>query len=415
MINNMNGEKNKLLERFLRYVKIDTQSNESVADKIHPSTEGQMVLLNILKEELLSFGLNYVELDKNGYLLARIPATDSSKTIIGFSAHVDTAEDVKGNGVKPFVINNYDGKDVVLNNGDIVKVSDNPELEKYIGTTLIFSDGTTLLGSDDKAGVSIIMSFVEYLVSHQEIKHGEIEILFSPDEETGYGMDFFDIKKLHSKALYTVDGSSIYTIEDECFNAASFTAEFVGVATHLGYARGRMVNALTMCAHFITLLPQAESPEGTDGRYGYYCAHKISGNIAEARLDILIRDFDYDNLMRRINFLISTSETIRNLYGGEIKTDYKISYKNMHMASEKQPLAMLALMEAGKSLGQDLRTEIIRGGTDGARIAEHGIPCPNIYTGGHNLHSCHEWASLDAMFKSYELITELVKKWAELN
>ena len=415
MINNMNGEKNKLLERFLRYVKIDTQSNESVADKIHPSTEGQMVLLNILKEELLSFGLNYVELDKNGYLLARIPATDSSKTTIGFSAHVDTAEDVKGNGVKPFVINNYDGKDVVLNNGDIVKVSDNPELEKYIGTTLIFSDGTTLLGSDDKAGVSIIMSFVEYLVSHQEIKHGEIEILFSPDEETGYGMDFFDIKKLHSKALYTVDGSSIYTIEDECFNAASFTAEFVGVATHLGYARGRMVNALTMCAHFITLLPQAESPEGTDGRYGYYCAHKISGNIAEARLDILIRDFDYDNLMRRINFLISTSETIRNLYGGEIKTDYKISYKNMHMASEKQPLAMLALMEAGKSLGQDLRTEIIRGGTDGARIAEHGISCPNIYTGGHNLHSCHEWASLDAMFKSYELITELVKKWAELN
>ncbi|MCF0261901.1 MAG: peptidase T [Sphaerochaetaceae bacterium] len=406
--------KTEVLERFLRYVVIDTMSDESLAEKIHPSTEGQWDLLRLLEKELKDIGITDIELDEHGYLLARLQATDSSLPTIAFSSHVDTADDVDGNHVKPRVIENYDGKDIVLNSNYTIEASKNPELAKYVGTSIVVSDGNTLLGCDDKGGVAEIMTAVSYLAKHPEIKHGEVEILFSPDEETGFGMHFFDAKKLHSKAFYTVDGGERYYVELECFNAATVKVHFSGVSYHLGAARGRMVNALTMAASFINALPQAESPEATDGRYGYYCAQQANGNATEMDVTVYLRDFDYDNLLRRIEVLKSIAKAIEGIYhGGKVTVDDKISYLNMGEAAKKNPKAVEAIFEAGKVLGQPLKTEIIRGGTDGSRIAEMaGIPCPNLYTGGHNYHSRFEWAAVDAMSDCTALIVEIVKQWA---
>lgn len=405
--------KAEVLERFLRYAVVDTMSIESLADKKHPSFEGEWDLLRLLEGELKGFGLTDVCLDEHGYLLARVPATDAGLPAIAFSSHVDTADDVDGNHVKP-VVNDYKGGDIKLKNGLVIEAATNPELPQYAGSKIITSEGDTLLGCDDKGGIAEIMTAVSYLVRHPEIKHGEIEVLFSPDEETGFGMDFFDAKRLHAKAFYTVDGGERYVIEEECFNAATVKVHFSGVSYHLGAARGRMVNALTMAASFITALPQAESPEATDGRYGYYCAQNASGNATEFDVTLYLRDFDYDNLMRRIEVLKSLGKTIEALYyGGKVTVDAKVSYLNMGEAAKKSPKAIDAIFEAGKVLGQPLRTEIIRGGTDGSRIAEMaGIPCPNLYTGGHNYHSRYEWAALDAMNDSVALIVEIIKQWA---
>ena len=405
--------KAEVLERFLRYAVVDTMSIESLADKKHPSFEGEWDLLRLLEGELKGFGLTDVCLDEHGYLLARVPATDAGLPAIAFSSHVDTADDVDGNHVKP-VVNDYKGGDIKLKNGLVIEAATNPELPQYAGSKIITSEGDTLLGCDDKGGIAEIMTAVSHLVKHPEIKHGEIEVLFSPDEETGFGMDFFDAKRLHAKAFYTVDGGERYVIEEECFNAATVKVHFSGVSYHLGAARGRMVNALTMAASFITALPQAESPEATDGRYGYYCAQNASGNATEFDVTLYLRDFYYDNLMRRIEVLKSLGKTIEALYyGGKVTVDAKVSYLNMGEAAKKNPKAIDAIFEAGKVLGQPLRTEIIRGGTDGSRIAEMaGIPCPNLYTGGHNYHSRYEWAALDAMNDSVALIVEIIKQWA---
>ena len=406
--------KEEVLERFLRYTVIDTMSDESVADKKHPSTEGQWDLLRLLEKELRGMGLTDVELDGHGYLLARVPATDKGLAAIAFSSHVDTADDVEGNHVHP-VVNDYKGGDIVLKNGLVLEVSKNPDLEQYKGSKIITSEGDTLLGCDDKGGISEIMTAVSYLVKHPEIRHGEIEILFSPDEETGFGMDFFDAKRLHSKAFYTVDGGERYSVELECFNAATVKVHFSGVSFHLGAARGRMVNALTMAASFISALPQAESPEATDGRYGYYCAQQASGNATDMDVTLYLRDFDYDNLLRRIEVLKSLGSAIEALYiGGKVTVDAKISYLNMGEEAKKSPKAVDAIFAAGKALGQPLEKQIIRGGTDGSRIAQMAqIPCPNLYTGGYNYHSRYEWAALDAMNDSVALIIGIIRQWAE--
>ena len=407
--------KKEILDRFLRYVQVDTMSEEAIADKKHPSTEGQWDLLRMLEKELKELGIKDVKLDQYGYLLAHIEATEKGLPTIAFCSHVDTADDVEGNHVKPRVIENYDGKDIALNKEYEIKVSDNPELKGYVGTTLITSSGDTLLGCDDKGGVAEIMTAVAYLMKHPEIKHGAVEVLFSPDEETGCGMDFFDAKRLEAQALYTVDGGTRYEIELECFNAATVKIHFSGVSYHLGSARGRMVNALTMAAAFINALPQAESPEATDARYGYYCAQSASGNATDMDITVYLRDFDYDQLLRRIEVLKNLGKTIELLYnGGKVAVDAKISYLNMGEAAKKNPKAVEVIFEAGKVLGQPLHTEIIRGGTDGSRIAEaKGIPCPNLYTGGHNFHSRFEWAALDAMNDSAQLIVEIIKQWAK--
>ena len=405
--------KQEILERFLRYVVVDTQSIEPLAETKHPSFEGEWDLLKLLEKELRELGLSDVSLDGHGYLLARVPATAADLPCIAFSAHVDTADDVAGNGVKP-VVNDYAGGDLVLKNGLVIAADSNPELAKYAGSKIITSEGDTLLGCDDKGGVAEIMTAISYLVSHPEIRHGEIEILFSPDEETGFGMDFFDAKRLHAKAFYTVDGGERYSVELEYFNAATVKVHFTGVAYHLGAARGRMVNALTMAAAFISAVPQAESPEATDGYYGYYCAQTASGNATDFDVTFYLRDFDYDNLLRRIDVLKKLGSAIEALYnGGKVTVQEKISYLNMGEAAKKSPKAVDAIFKAGEVLGQPLVKQIIRGGTDGSRIAEMaGIPCPNLYTGGHNYHSLTEWAALDAMNDACALIVEIIKQWA---
>ena len=406
--------KQEILDRFLRYVQVDTMSDESIADKKHPSTPGQWDLLRMLEGELKGLGLKDVVLDEYGYLLARLDATEQGLPSIAFCSHVDTADDVEGNHVRPRVVENYDGKDIRLNDEYSIVAADNPELARYVGSTIITSSGDTLLGCDDKGGVAEIMTAVSYLVKHPEIKHGEIEILFSPDEETGCGMDFFDASRLNAKALYTVDGGTRYEVELECFNAATVKVHFSGVSYHLGAARGRMVNALTMASAFINAIPQAESPEATDGRYGYYCAQSASGNATDMDVTVYLRDFDYDGLLRRIEVLQSLGKTVELLYaGGKVTVDSKISYLNMGEAAKKDPWAVEAIFKAGKALGQPLHTEIIRGGTDGSRIAQiKGIACPNLYTGGHNYHSRFEWAALDAMNDSVALIIEIARQWA---
>ena len=405
----------EILERFLRYVRTDTMSNPRVARQKHPSTEGQWDLLRMLEKELRAMGLTDVELDSYGYLLARIPANVENVPCIGFSAHVDTASDVAGNGVKPRVIENYDGGDIVLQSGLVIRAAENPELAPYRGTSIVVSDGTTLLGSDDKSGVAEIMTAVHHLVENPQIRHGEIEILLTPDEETGFGMDFFDASRLHSAALYTMDGGTRYEISTECFNAASVEVVFKGVPYHLGDARGRMVNALTMLCHFVSGMPQAESPEATDGRFGYYCAHEAQGNVESATLNILLRDFDYDALLERIRVLEKLAESTQALFrGGKVELKSEISYLNMGESARRNPKALQAVWDAGKALGQPLEDRIIRGGTDGARIAaDRGIPCPNIYAGGHNMHSCYEWAALEAMNDAALLLLEIVNQWTK--
>ena len=405
--------KEEILERFLRYAVVDTQSIEAVADKKHPSFEGEWDLLRLLEKELRELGLEDIDLDGHGYLLARLPANAEGLPAIAFSSHVDTADDVEGNHVRP-VVNDYKGGDIVLKNGMVIEAATNPELPQYAGSKVITSEGDTLLGCDDKGGIAEIMTAIAYLVKHPEIRHGEIEVLFSPDEETGYGMDFFDATRLHSKAFYTVDGGERYVVELECFNAATVKVHFSGVSYHLGAARGRMVNALTMAAAYITALPQAESPEATDGRYGYYCGQQASGTATDMDVTFYLRDFDYENLLRRIDVMKKLGTAIEAIYnGGKVTVEDKISYLNMGEASKKDPKAVDAIFQAGQELGQPLRTEIIRGGTDGSRIAQIlGIPCPNLYTGGHNYHSRFEWAALDAMNESTELILGIIRQWA---
>ena len=405
--------KKRLLERFLDYAGTDTMSNQQVAAQKHPSTEGQWVLLRKLERELREMGVEDVSLDNYGYLLARIPANTEKGGTVAFSAHVDTSSDVEGNGVRPQVIPSYDGKDIELKNNTVIRVAENPDLEKCKGQTLVTSDGTTLLGADDKSGLAEIMTAVQFLLENPQVKHPEIELLFSPDEETGFGMDFFDVSRLGCKALYTVDGGRKGEIEAECFNAGSVRVRVTGVPRHLGEARGKFVNAITVLSSLINALPQSESPEATDGYYGYYCVHVISGNTAKAEAEILVRDFDYDCLKRRIAVIENLARVQEQVYeGAEIEVEPVISYLNMKKYSEEQPKALEAVFRAGEALGQPLELKAIRGGTDGARIADMmHIPCPNIYSGAHNMHSYTEWVSLDTMYDAFNLILGIAEQW----
>ena len=405
-----------ILQRFLRYAAVDTMSDDTLVATKSPSTDGQWDLLNLLVAELKEMGISDILIDTHGVVIARIPSNlDYEVPTIGFMAHVDTADDVPGNGVKPRVIESYDGLDIPLNTEYTIAVCDNEELAQYKGETLIVTDGTTLLGSDDKAGVAAIMAVAKDLSSDPSIKHGPLELIFTSVEETGSGMDTFPYDKIECAYCYTIDGGKRFEIESECFNAATVNVHFSGVSYHLGAARGRLVNALTMAAFFINALPQAESPEATDGRYGYYCAHTINGTATEVDLTIYLRDFDIDILNHRIEALRLLAQSAEALYPqGKVRVDAKYSYYNMAMVAKEKPIAMDNLRSAGKRLGMDLQEALIRGGTDGARMAnEHNIPCPNIFTGGHNLHSRFEWAALSAMEDSARLVKEIIKVGSE--
>lgn len=408
---------NDILDRFIRYAVIDTMSDPHIQDH-RPTTAGQMELLALLNKELQEIGLTDLQLDENGYLIARIPSNlpeGKHCPTIGFMAHVDTADDVMGNGVKPRVINEYPGGDVQLNSEYILEAEKNPELQKYIGQTIVVTDGTTLLGSDDKAGVAILMALAGRLMNEESLAHGEVELIFTSDEETGAGMDYVPVKKLRSRCCYTIDGGTRGEIEAECFNAATVEVDFYGVPFHLGAARGKMVNSVSMAVSFIAAIPRNESPEATDGRYGYYCAEEISGTSAHSHVVFYLRDFDLEALKRRIAVLKSLAATTEMLFpGGKVELTEKIVYYNMYEAIKKDPDVMKAITEAGVRLGITLKERIIRGGTDGARLAEMGIPAPNIFTGGHNLHSRFEWAALPAMEESALLVEQIITYWGEV-
>jgi tripeptide aminopeptidase len=411
-----NDLKNDLISSLLKYTVVDTMSDEKLAETKHPSTLNQLDLINLLKKDLEKLNIEDVTVGPEGVLVAHIPATVENAPCIGLMAHVDTADDVEGNGVKPQVVENYDGKDIVLKGSSrIIKREENPELANYVGSTIITSDGTTLLGADDKAGVSEIMAIAKILVNHPEIEHGEVEIIFTCDEETGCGMDAFPYDRIHCDYCYTIDGGTRYEIESECFNASKVTVDFKGVSYHLGAARGKMVNALTLATSFVNNLPQAESPEATDQRFGYYCPLELNATNDEAHLMIYLRDFEISEIERRENVLKSLSQMIEQINpGSKVSINFKRQYYNMKDISLKNPKVLESIYEAGRRLEQPLFESPIRGGTDGARMAnEKGIPCPNIYTGGHNYHSYYEWCAVDAMEDAVKLILEIIKIGAE--
>ena len=398
-------------DRFIRYTTYDTMSDGELCGKKRPTTPGQEELLLQLKKELEELGLEtYYGEEKvvQGKLKG-----NTKGTTIGFMAHVDTADDCNGNGVKAQVWKNYDGGRITLKDGVTIDPETDRDLALYRGGEVITSDGTSLLGSDDKAGVAIIMETIKYLVEHPEVKRPDLEVYFTPDEETGSGMDSFPYSRLESAVCYTVDGEREGEVEIECFNAATVEVNVKGVSIHLGSARGIMVNAVTVASHIVTALPQAESPEATDGRYGYYCPLMLQGAGTEARLQIFIRDFDLDRFERRIEAVKKIVGAVEALYGGEAKAEVSVSYHNMAEANKKNPGATEAVYVASRKLGLSISEAIIRGGTDGARLAETGVACPNLYTGGHNLHSLKEWIGVDAMNHSINLCLGIVDYWSE--
>ena len=398
-------------DRFIRYTTYDTMSDGNASGNRRPTTEGQEELLLVLKKELEELGLEtYYGEEK---VVMGVLKGNSSGTTIGFMAHVDTADDCNGNGVKAKVWSNYDGGVIELEDGVVLDPEKDKDLLLYKGKEIITSDGTSLLGSDDKAGVAIIMEALKYLVEHPEVKRPDIEVYFTPDEETGSGMDMFPYDRLKSKCCYTVDGEAEGEVELECFNAATVEILLKGVSIHLGSARGTMVNAVTMASHIVTSLPQAESPEATDGRYGYYCPLVLEGTATEAKLSVFIRDFDMEKFQHRIESVEKIVAAVEALYGGEIKANVSVSYHNMAEANKKKPGAIEAVYYASQKLGLAIREEIIRGGTDGARLAETGVACPNLYTGGHNLHSLKEWIAVDAMSNSINLCLGIIDYWSK--
>ena len=401
----------KLLNRFLEYTKIWTTSDSANADaQIFPSTENQNLFAQKLKEELLSLGLENVQVTEKSYVYAVLKATRGFENSPSFCllSHLDTSEEVSGKDVNPQVFENYDGSLISLENISIDSSCDE-ELLKIANTddTLITTDGTTLLGADDKAGIAEIITAVEFLIQN-EIPHGDIEILFSPDEETGHGMDFVPLNLLKSKHAYTVDGGSLGELETECFNASSATVTFFGKSTHTGTARKqKMINAVMMASKFLENLPHTEFPETTDGYEGFFAPIEISGSVEKAQVYILLRDFEEGGIEKRIFQIKKIAESIEFMTGGKVSVQIKEQYKNMKNVLEKSPETVELLKKAYENSGITPNFIPIRGGTDGSRLSEMGIPTPNIFTGGHNFHSRFEWASLNQMTQAANVLINL--------
>lgn len=402
----------KLLERFLDYTKRWTTSDSAIADQgIMPSSEGQKDFANSLVKNLQDLGISDVRVSDNFYVYAKIPSSEGCEKIpsIGFLAHLDTTEEVSGKNVNPQIIENYDGNKIYLKENVVLDPTLDLELSDAIGDTIITTDGTTLLGADDKAGIAIIMTAIDVLLKNKEIKHGPLEIIFSPDEETGHGMDKVPLEWISSKFCYTVDGGNAGEIESECFNAWKSEIIFTGKAKHTGTARPDMVNAITMASDFITSLPKHESPETTDGYQGFYAPMEISGHIEKAYVTLFLRDFEQDGMKRRKSFVESLAKMIEEKYvGSNVVVNHTQQYLNMKEGIAKNPEIMEKLVNAVKHSGLQPVFKPIRGGTDGSRLTELGIPCPNIFTGGHNFHSKREWASLSQMVYGVLTLLNLV-------
>jgi tripeptide aminopeptidase len=406
----------EILERFLRYARIGTSSDRHV--EAIPSTARQWDLIRLLREELDGLGLRDRIDDEHGYTVARVPASPGleGRPCVGFMAHVDTASDVPGLGVEPRVHKDYAGADIALDGGTVISPRDFPDLADREGDTLITSSGTTLLGADDKAGLSEIMAVAAWLQAHPEETHGPLELIFTPDEETGKGLDLFKPEWLRSVACYTMDGGKLGEVESECFNAWEAKASFQGSVIHIGTARGKLANATAMAADFISGLPRSESPESTDGWYGYYCPIETEGNLEKASATIYLRDFSLEGMDRRIETLKALAAATKARFpGGSVELAFKKQYLNMREKLEARPEVMLALEKAAAAAGVETFSKPIRGGTDGSRLTEMGIPTPNVFTGGYNFHSVREWASLSEMVLAARTLLHLVRAWATAN
>ena len=403
-----------LKERFLKYVAINTRSDEN--SESFPSTAVQWDLLNALVEEMKLLGLKDVTIDKYGYAMGTIPATKGKEgaPVIGFLAHVDTAPDMSGENVRPHIIECYDGKDITLNNALTMRVADFPELSKFVDHTLIHTDGTTLLGADDKAGVAEIMTAAEYLMAHPEIEHGKIRIGFTPDEEIGRGVDFFDVKAFGADFAYTMDGGYEGELEYENFNAASAKIAIQGRNVHPGYAKNKMINAIEVACELNNLIPAVERPQFTEGYEGFYHCVGFNGTVENATISYIIRDHDFEKFEKKKAWMYDTVGMLNNKYGqGVLTLTLKDQYYNMRKMVEPHPQVIDNALAAMHEADVEPIVRPIRGGTDGARLSFMGLPCPNIFAGGMNFHGKFEYCSLNSMEKAVKVIINIAKKWAE--
>jgi tripeptide aminopeptidase len=401
-------------ERFLRYVRYDTQSDEDSTS--YPSTEKQLDLLRVLAGELKELGVADAAIDEHGYVTGTLPATvDHGVPTIAFFAHVDTAREVTGANVQPRRIR-YEGGEIALgDSGQVIRPNESPHLADHVGDELIVTDGTTLLGADDKAGVAEIMAATAYLVAHPEVPHGRVKIAFNPDEEVGRGVVHFPVDSFGAVAAYTLDGSTAGEIQEETFSGASVRMKIHGRAIHPGWAKGELVNAIKIAARIVERLPQDRlSPETTEGRDGYVHPTLLSGDSSEAELRFIVRDFDNDLLEEHIALLRSlANEVAAEDSRCSIDVESRIQYRNMRPTLEEHPQIMANLAEAVRRVGLEPKLTAIRGGTDGSALTELGLPTPNIFTGGHDAHSEREWICVEDMGLAAATIIELAKVWAE--
>jgi tripeptide aminopeptidase len=403
-----------IVPRFMNYTRYWTESDRHA--ETTPSSLGQWDLARALQNELLGLGVNEVELSPHCYVIARIPASKGKEgaPAVGFLAHLDTASDVSGKDVNPQLVKEYNGGKIALAGGLELDPAKEAGLAEQKGKAIIHTDGSTLLGADDKAGIAEIMAAAEYLMAHPEIPHGPVEIIFSPDEETGKGLPEFPMEKINSAACYTLDGSAMGELEAECFNAWKADVEFKGKAIHVGTARGILANAALMASSFAVMLPRSESPEATDGYYGYYCPMEISGNLETARLEIFLRDFDNEGIKRRLDALEAITKAVEAQFpGGKVIVKKSPQYYNMKDKINEQPQVLERLKTAVDNIGIAWKLKPIRGGTDGSCLTEMGIPTPNIFTGGRNFHSRLEWVAVSEMCAACRVVIELIRLWGE--
>lgn len=411
----MTATTDTVLDRFLRYVVIDTQSDAS--SPTQPSTEKQKNLGRLLVEELLAIGLSDAHLDEHGYVYATVPAnTDKQVPVICFCSHMDTAPDFTGTNVKPQILRNYAGGDIRLT-GDpqqVIRVADHPELKNQIGNDIVTTDGTTLLGADDKAGIAEIMTAAQFLIANPDIKHGAVKLLFTADEEIGRGVDKVDFAKLGAKFAYTMDGETAGHIEDETFSADGVDIAISGVAIHPGFAKGRMENAIKIVGAIVDRLPKELSPETTEGRDGFLHPTALSGSMEKASLSLIVRDFTEAGLAAKEKMLEDIVRDVLKAYPGSTYAfTVKEQYRNMKVVLDRHPEIVENALEAVRRAGMEPVRGSIRGGTDGSRLSFMGLPCPNIFAGGHAFHSPLEWVSRQDMEKAVKTIVELARVWEE--
>ncbi len=400
-----------IVERFLKYVSFDTQSAEDAGKT--PSTDKQLKLAEYLKEELETIGLTEVEMDDNGYVYATLPAnTDKEVPTIGFISHMDTSPDCSGADIKPRIVKNYDGGDIVLDEKDGLVTSPKkfPELLDHVGEDIIVTDGHTLLGADDKAGIAEIVQAMVYLLAHPEVKHGKVRVGFNPDEEIGLGAHKFDVKKFACDWAYTMDGGELGELEYENFNAASAKIEVKGVSVHPGYAKGKMINAARVACEFASLLPATETPEQTVEFEGFFHLLGMEGNVEHASLSYIIRDHCRTRFEERKALVEKAAEWMNLRYGeGVVTATIADQYYNMRQQIEPVPHVVDIVLDAMKECGIPSRVRAIRGGTDGAQLSFMGLPCPNIFAGGLNFHGPHEFLPIPSLEKASELVVKIIE------